>query len=255
MLVVSLDVRFREQIGKHLLVLSLPLLNPKATTEVEATSILSLLEREDCTPMAWYPSLYAPRAGGAYDRHHRTAGIAGRTWRRGGRVAARGAGAAAGLTRFEDEISMVSATTVGPVRYTSASRRSGGGASRAVSSNSSSAKRYGLTLSWESRDLGSLRLRHRRRRVGGLRAGRSAYGRPFGQGAAAGGRRLGSQPLDPHPAGLAAVVPAPHERLDVFVGARARAWLAPDRMRTRQSRRRIVLDQRDGLCARPSRRL
>ena len=28
-----------------------------------------------------------------------------------------------------------------------------------------------------------------------------------------------------------------------------------DRMRTRQSRRRIVLDQRDGLCARPSRRL
>jgi hypothetical protein len=41
----------------------------------------------------------------------------------------------------------------------------------AVSPNSSSAKRYGLTLSWESRDLGSLRLRHRRRRVGGLRAG------------------------------------------------------------------------------------
>src|SRR6516165_3124597 len=78
-----------------------------------------------------------------------------------------------------------------------------------------------LTLSWESRDLGSLRLRHRRRGVGGLRAGRSAYRRPFGQGAAAGGRRLGSQPLDPHPAGLAAVVPAPHERLDVFLGARA----------------------------------
>src|SRR5215831_12859540 len=70
--------------------------------------------------------------------------------RRRGVVAARGARAAAGLTRFEDEISMVSATTVGPVRYTSASRRSGRGASRAVSSNSSSAKRYGLTLSWES---------------------------------------------------------------------------------------------------------
>ena len=33
------------------------------------------------------------------------------------------------------------------------------------------------------------------------------------------------------------------------------SWFAPDRMRTRQSRRRIVLDQRDGLCARPSRRL
>src|SRR5262245_7427971 len=35
-------------------------------------------------------------AGGAYDSHHRTAGVAGGTWRCGGRVAARGAGAAAG---------------------------------------------------------------------------------------------------------------------------------------------------------------
>src|SRR5262244_1992694 len=96
MLVVSLDVRFREQIGKHLLVLSLPLLNPKPTTEVEATSILSLLEREDCTPMACYRSLYAPRTGGADDSHHRTAGIAGRTRRRRGSVAARGARAAVG---------------------------------------------------------------------------------------------------------------------------------------------------------------
>jgi hypothetical protein len=41
--------------------------------------------------VAWYPSLYAPRTGGAYDSHNRTAGIAGRTRRRGGRVAARGA--------------------------------------------------------------------------------------------------------------------------------------------------------------------
>ena len=35
--------------------------------------------------MAWYRCLYAPRAGGAYDSHHRTAGIAGSTRRRGGR--------------------------------------------------------------------------------------------------------------------------------------------------------------------------
>jgi hypothetical protein len=41
--------------------------------------------------MAWYRFPYAPRAGGAYDSHHRTAGIAGRTRRRGGSVAARGA--------------------------------------------------------------------------------------------------------------------------------------------------------------------
>src|SRR5580704_15537827 len=37
--------------------------------------------------------LCAPHAGGAYDSHHRTAGIAGRTRRHGG-VAARGARAA-----------------------------------------------------------------------------------------------------------------------------------------------------------------
>src|SRR5215475_7769369 len=45
---------------------------------------------------------YAPRTGGAYDSHHRTAGIAGRTRRRGGSVAARGAGAAVvtGAHRF-----------------------------------------------------------------------------------------------------------------------------------------------------------
>jgi len=40
-------------------------------------------EREDCTLVAWYSSLYAPRTGGAYDSHHWKAGIAGRTRRRG----------------------------------------------------------------------------------------------------------------------------------------------------------------------------
>src|SRR5215472_2947521 len=55
---------------------------------------LSQLHREDCTLVTWYPSVYAPRAGGAYDSHHRTAGIAGRTWRCGGGMAACGAGAA-----------------------------------------------------------------------------------------------------------------------------------------------------------------
>src|SRR6516165_2508395 len=55
----------------------------------------SLLEREDCTLVTWYRSLYAPRAGGAYDSHHRTAGIAGCNQRRGCRVAARGGRAAA----------------------------------------------------------------------------------------------------------------------------------------------------------------
>src|SRR5262245_11096616 len=49
----------------------------------------------DCTLVAWY-RCHAPRAGGVYDSHHRTAGIAGHTRRRGGRMAARGARAAAG---------------------------------------------------------------------------------------------------------------------------------------------------------------
>jgi hypothetical protein len=44
----------------------------------------------DSTLVTWYRCLYAPRAGGAYDSHHRTAGIAGRPRRRGRRVAARG---------------------------------------------------------------------------------------------------------------------------------------------------------------------
>src|SRR5262245_19479502 len=48
----------------------------------------------DSTPAACYRSLYAPRAGGAHDSHHRTAGVAGRARRRGGGVAARGASAA-----------------------------------------------------------------------------------------------------------------------------------------------------------------
>ena len=37
----------------------------------------ALLERQDCTLVTWYYFVYAPRAGGAYDSHHRTAGIAG----------------------------------------------------------------------------------------------------------------------------------------------------------------------------------
>ena len=45
----------------------------------------------DSALVAWYRCHHAPRTGGAYDSHHRTAGIAGRIWRRGSRVAARGA--------------------------------------------------------------------------------------------------------------------------------------------------------------------
>src|SRR5215831_8729922 len=79
----------RSQANERLTVGSVPSrVRPESAGEVEATSIPALLEREDCTLVAWYPSLYAPRTGGAYDSHHRTAGIAGRTRRRGGGVAA-----------------------------------------------------------------------------------------------------------------------------------------------------------------------
>src|SRR5262249_51793876 len=57
---------------------------------------LALLEREDSALVACYHSTYAPRTGGAYDSHHRTAGVAGCTRWSCGRVAARGARAAAG---------------------------------------------------------------------------------------------------------------------------------------------------------------
>jgi hypothetical protein len=60
----------------------------KPETEVEAPASC-LLEREDCTLKACYRYIYAPRTGGAYDSHHRTAGIAGRTRRRGSCLAAR----------------------------------------------------------------------------------------------------------------------------------------------------------------------
>src|SRR5262249_15375974 len=50
----------------------------------------------DSTLVAWYRFLYAPRTGGAYDSHHRTAGIVDGARRHSGSVAARGAGAAAG---------------------------------------------------------------------------------------------------------------------------------------------------------------
>src|SRR5260370_27909527 len=67
-----------------------------AASDPEKASHPALLEREDCTLVAWYRCLRTSRgrgaregrAGGAYDSHHRTAGIAGRTRRCGGGGAA-----------------------------------------------------------------------------------------------------------------------------------------------------------------------
>jgi SnoaL-like domain len=46
-----------------------------APTLAATTPNATLLEREDYTLVAWYRSVYAPRTGGAYDSHHRTAEV------------------------------------------------------------------------------------------------------------------------------------------------------------------------------------
>src|SRR5262249_21390673 len=64
----------------------------------------------DSTLMAWYLCLYAPRTGGAYDSHHRTAEIVGRARRRC--VAAGRAGATTVGSDFT--VSWSKATVVSP---------------------------------------------------------------------------------------------------------------------------------------------
>ena len=78
---------------------------------------------------------------------------------------------------------------------------------------------------------------------------------PRHQGAGARSRRLGSRSVDPHPARLGQDPHQSHARLDVFHRARAQPGRAADRMRARQGDRRLVLDQRHDLFARPPRRL
>src|SRR6516164_3080951 len=51
---------------------------------------ISVREREDCTLVAWYGYLGAPRAGGAYESHHLVAlGGAAAAWPLGARTATR----------------------------------------------------------------------------------------------------------------------------------------------------------------------
>jgi hypothetical protein len=64
--------------------------------QVNGGRIPLLLERKDGTLVAWYRWFYAPRTGGAYDSHHRTAGIVGRTRQHSGGMSAQRACAAAG---------------------------------------------------------------------------------------------------------------------------------------------------------------
>ena len=75
------------------------------------------------------------------------------------------------------------------------------------------------------------------------------------QRAAARSRRLGSQPVDQAAVRVGQGAARPHLQLELRDRAGAGARQSPRRMRARQGDRRLVLDQRHGLCARPSRRL
>src|SRR6516165_6518793 len=75
------EIRFRGQTGKHWPMLSLSASDSEAPDRGGSNQHPALLERQDYSVVAWYRSLYAPRTGGAYDSHHRTTGIAGRTQR------------------------------------------------------------------------------------------------------------------------------------------------------------------------------
>ena len=106
------------------------------------------------------------------------------------------------------------------------------------------------------RDRGRLRLRHRRRRHGRLRARQPPDARiPRTRVLLleAGGRD--QLPLDPHPGRLPLLHRQPAHRLDDADRGRARPERPLARLSARQGARRLLLDQRHDLHARPGGRL
>ena len=100
-----------------------------------------------------------------------------------------------------------------------------------------------------------LRLHHRRRRLGRLHAGISADRGPRRRACCCSRRAAGTATRGCRSRSPGAGSCAPQARLDVFRRARGDDGRARPRMRARQGGRRLVLDQCDGLCARPPRRL
>src|SRR5579871_364822 len=80
-----------------------------------------------------------------------------------------------------------------------------------------------------------------------MHAGQPAERRPADAGSAHRSRRLGPRSADQDPARLGAHPRAPVARLDVFHRARGKRQWPPHRMRPRQSCRRQLFDQCDGL--------
>ena len=100
-----------------------------------------------------------------------------------------------------------------------------------------------------------LRLRHRRRRLGRLRAGQPAERGSRRERAADRGGRARPQSAHPHPARHGQDARAQHVRLGLSHRARAEHERPRGRGDARQGAGRLVVDQRDGLYPRPSRRL
>ena len=102
---------------------------------------------------------------------------------------------------------------------------------------------------------GRLRLHHRRRRLGRLRAGEPALRRPGQARVAAGGRRQRQLDLVSHPGRLSVRHRQSALRLAVQDRARSRAQRPQPELSARQGDRRLLVDQCHDLHARPGCRL
>ena len=110
----------------------------------------------------------------------------------------------------------------------------------------------GSSLRWQTRHL---RHHHRRGGHGGVSAGQPAVRRPERARAAAGGGRQGQLSLDPHPRRLPLPDGQPARRLGLQDRRRARPQRPQPQLPARARARRLLVDQRHDLHARPGARL
>ena len=115
---------------------------------------------------------------------------------------------------------------------------------------------HGLVTEWKAPRLradkrnADIRLHCCRRRLGRRRRGEPAVGRPAQQGAAARGRS-GQPSLVVHPDRHGPADQKSRSQLALFLRARGEHQRPPAPGAARQTARRLQLDQRNGVCARP----
>ena len=142
----------------------------------------------------------------------------------------------------------------------SRSRRSTSGSrttrsSRVSSSSTAATRALRSTCRWSGADArGQLRLHHRGRGLGRLRARQSPVGESGEPRAPARSGRQGQQPHDPHPAGLRQAPREPEVRV-VLPDASVRAHRSGRGVGARQDPRRVELGERHGVQPRQSGRL